>query len=71
MVLDQLVVSAQISHDGSGEEPLFYDWTSRQNPNFQLAPCPDIGYTPAVSDGPPRTTLGRWYAVTSQRIGFY
>lgn len=69
-VLDQLVISAQISHDGSGEDPLFYDWASRQNPDFQLAPCPDFGFNPPESSGPPRTTLGRWYAVSSQRIGF-
>lgn len=69
-ILDQLVISAQISHDGSGEDPLFYDWASRQNPDFQLAPCPDFGFNPPESSGPPRTTLGRWYAVSSQRIGF-
>lgn len=70
-VLDQLVLSAQISHDGSGEEPLFYDWTARQNSEFALAPCPDIGYNPVVSDAPQRATLGRWYAITTQRLAFY
>ena len=69
-IMDQLVVSAQLSHDGSGEDPLFYDWASRQDPNLQLAPCPEIGFNPPTTDGPQRTTLGRWYAVTSQRLAF-
>lgn len=68
-VLDQLVIAAQISHDGSGEEPLFYDWASRQNPDFILSPCPDIGYNPQQSDEV-RTTLGRWYGLSTQRLSF-
>ena len=68
-VFDQLTLSAQITHDGSGEIPELYDWNSRWR-DFSLTPCPTLEFNIPASTEESRQTLGRWYGLSTQRVFF-
>ncbi len=66
-VMERLYVAAQVYHDGSGQIPALYDWSSRQDPTLaSLSTCeayPEIeDYLPEVPDEY-RLTLGQWYGL--------
>ncbi|MFT5682095.1 MAG: hypothetical protein ACI8RZ_003013 [Myxococcota bacterium] len=72
-VMEHLYVATQVYHDGSGQIPALYDWSSRQDPTLaSLSTCaayPEIeDYLPEVPDEY-RLTLGQWYGLLVAQLG--
>jgi len=67
-VLERLTIAAQVTHDQSGEIPELYDWNARQDPELFIPPCPSIGLDLPEPPEEFRTSLGRWYGLTTQRL---
>jgi hypothetical protein len=72
-VLEHLYLATQVYHDGSGQIPALYDWSSRQDPTLAtLSTCeayPEIeDYLPETPDEY-RLTLGQWYGLFVMQLG--
>ena len=72
-VMEHLYIAGQLYHDGSGQIPALYDWSSRQDPTLAtLSTCeayPEIeDYLPEVPDEY-RLTLGQWYGLLVLQLG--
>jgi hypothetical protein len=64
-ILEQLALALQMSHDGSGEEPDFYEWETRSNPELVLGDCSAYGIDAPDAPDEHRSTLGRWYGLST------
>lgn len=64
-VMQQLTVGLQLFHDGSGEIPTLYEWSSRTI--LDIADCPKYNIE-VPPRGKQRQTLGRWYIMADQYL---
>ncbi len=64
-------IALQLSHDGSGEEPLFYDWSSRRDFPIELQDCEMYHVRIPQSSSQKRVLLGRWYGLGLLEFRFH
>ena len=72
-ILDGLRIAFQLSHDGSGEEPLFYEWSSRDvftTVDAQLTNCDSYHLKVPQRTDERRFLLGRWYGLGVVELRF-
>ena len=71
-ILDGMRIGFQLSHDGSGETPLFYEWSSREifTVNAQITDCDSYHIKVPQRGDEQRFLLGRWYGLGIMEMQF-
>ena len=71
-ILDGMRIGFQLSHDGSGETPLFYEWSSREifTVNAQITNCDSYHIKVPQRTDERRFLLGRWYGLGIMEMQF-